>query len=114
MPEYLVIFEELERIAQDYGLTLEYKMNFHEFYFSKLNQKNDRARQDAADLFQRMVMNKPQVQELTQDQINQQWDAVGLYCVFVFRKGGAKPFQPQGNFGNNRFFRDIIDVTAWE
>ena len=40
-----------------------------------------------------MVMNKPEVHQLTYDQVNQQWDISGLYCVFMFKKG-------KGNYRN--------------
>ena len=40
MPEYLVHFETLEKIALEYGLKLEKKVNFHEYYESKVGESN--------------------------------------------------------------------------
>ena len=85
VPEYLVCFDTLQRIALEYGLVLEKKMNFHEYYSQavhgdtashKLNQK----------LLESMVTKREEVHRLTQEQRNQQWEISGLYCVFIFRK----------------------------
>lgn len=49
VPEYLVSFEHLEKIALEYDLELVEKKNFHEFYADNINiDKN-------TELFQRMV-----------------------------------------------------------
>ena len=48
MPEYLVIFEHLEKLAAEYNLQLVEKTNFAEFYEKKTDQV----------LFDRMVWGK--------------------------------------------------------
>ena len=40
MPEYLVCFDILEKIAKEYGLTLQKKENFHEYYSKLINDQN--------------------------------------------------------------------------
>lgn len=50
VPEFLVIFEHLERIALEYDLKLVEKKNFHEFYDENIAFK------EQSDLFDRMVM----------------------------------------------------------
>lgn len=47
VPEYLVSFDHLERIALEYDLELVEKKNFHEFYADNIDRNTD--------LFQRMV-----------------------------------------------------------
>jgi mRNA capping enzyme len=37
VPEFLVCFDLMERIALDYGLELTKKMNFHEYYNQAVN-----------------------------------------------------------------------------
>ena len=48
MPEYLVIFEHLEKLAAEYNLQLVEKTNFAEFYEKRTDQV----------LFDRMVWGK--------------------------------------------------------
>lgn len=38
VPEYLVIFSELERVAKEYGLSLVEKKNFHQVYQEKMEE----------------------------------------------------------------------------
>ena len=35
-------------------------------------------------------MTKDSVQQLTQEQITQQWEVIGLYCVFAFKKDSSR------------------------
>ncbi len=37
VPEFLVCFDTLQRIALEYGLVLQKKMNFHEYYSEAVN-----------------------------------------------------------------------------
>ena len=57
VPEYLVPFDMLVEMALEYGLVLEMKNNFHEYY----NQMKD----EYTDLLKRMVMNNEGVRSLT-------------------------------------------------
>lgn len=59
VPEYLVPFDALIEIALEYGLVLEKKLNFHEYYEQK--------RESSHFLFQKMVMNNGSVRKLSQD-----------------------------------------------
>ena len=57
VPEYLVSFDALTEIALEYGLVLEKKMNFHEYY--------DQKKESTHILLQKMVMNNESVRRLT-------------------------------------------------
>jgi len=37
-----------------------------------------------------MVTKKEEIHKMTQEQRDQQWEIIGLYCVFMFRKGTPK------------------------
>ena len=66
--EYLVIEQELSRIAKDFGMELEESVNFHEFYESSGN----------CEMLRRLKKGwtcDPQL-----------WDAIGLYKVIVYKK----------------------------
>ena len=78
-------FDTLVEMALEYGLVLEMKSNFHQYY--------ERKKTESSFLFQKMVMNNEGVRSLTQDQIEQQWEVIGLYCVFAFRKDSGKAAQ---------------------
>ena len=79
-------------------MELEKKVNFHE-YFDDLVQKKPSSddphsrenylHQSRVKLFERMVGSH--ARELLQDEIEKQWEVVGLYCVFIFKKvvGGS-------------------------
>ena len=52
---------------------------------------------------------------MTQDQLEQQWEIIGLYCVFLFRKGdGGYRNKNRPAFDNWQMRRPIIDVKSWE
>ena len=40
VPEFLVCFDILEKMAAEYGLTLVKKMNFHEYFDDKIKGGN--------------------------------------------------------------------------
>lgn len=123
MPEYLVNFKTLVDIAEEYDLVLEKKVNFHEYYDQMVTSCEwDKTKKYRQDLLQRMVMNK--VTSLDQEQIEQQWEVSGLYCLIVFRKRENKDpeYKPKGvgrhpkersknngTFGNLLPKRPIID-----
>lgn len=55
VPEFLVCFKTLNRIAEEYGLKPIMRMNFHEYYSESLaSQANVRT-------LEKMVMGKPEV-----------------------------------------------------
>ena len=118
VPEYLVHFDSLTEIASDYGLRLEKKVNFHEYYDQKMNNPELNPWEAGAHsrLFDGMV--KRSMPELDEESLAQQWEIVGLYCVFVFRKeSGPHPAQRvrrPANFGNWKLVREIMDQKSWE
>ena len=69
MPEFLVCFQTLERIAKEYGLTLKLRMNFHDYHRNMTTEhRNSHKHQQ---LLRMMVMGRPEVQKMTQAQIEQ-------------------------------------------
>ena len=78
MPEFLVRFDILEKIALEYGLRLVNKKNFHEYYSECIKE------QHAAKLLETMVTKIEEIHKMTQEQRDQQWEIIGLYCVFMF------------------------------
>jgi hypothetical protein len=63
-----------------------------------------------------MVTKKEEIQLMTQEQRDQQWEVVGLYCVFVFKKGQYKTnhHRSRNPFDNMILRREVIDVKNWE
>lgn len=125
VPEYLVQFDYLREIALEYGLKLEKKENFHEYYNKKMKEPCRCHSQSCANvhekeahaysrLFENMV--KRNMPELDQESLDQQWEIVGLYCIFLFRKVGQRTGARRGraNFGNHKLVRDVINQTNWE
>ena len=86
VPEYLVHFDHLEKIALEYDLKLEMKKNFHEFVDDTLNHPIEGKRRSAKNLLERMV--ERNLQGVDQQSVDEQWEIVGLYCVFIFKKIG--------------------------
>ena len=91
-------------------------MNFHEYY-SEAVVGNSTYHQFNQKLLENMVTKKEEVHKMTQEQRDQQWEIVGLYCVFIFRKQkrtGSQPYYRRNPFDNVVLRRDIIDVKNWE
>lgn len=72
VPEYLVHFSVLERVARDYGLELVFREEFPDF-FAKYVKENER------------LLKKMEGDVLTADE----WQAASLYVCFCFRKAGV-------------------------
>lgn len=66
--EYLVIEQELSRIAGDFGMEIQESVNFHEFY----------ERSDNCEMLKRLKRGWTCDPEL--------WDVIGLYKVIVYKK----------------------------
>ncbi|KAI8098503.1 guanine-N(7)-methyltransferase domain-containing protein [Halteromyces radiatus] len=75
-PEYLVHWGTFERLANEYGLELNYKENFHPFY---QRAKTDK---DHARLLQRIGVVGGQEPEMSVEE----WEAAGIYLAFAFTK----------------------------
>ncbi|ORZ34354.1 guanine-N(7)-methyltransferase domain-containing protein [Catenaria anguillulae PL171] len=73
-PEYLIHWPSFVRLAAEYGLEQVEHTNFHPFY----HEQADKFR----DLLVRMKVVTEDRPELSMDE----WEAAGLYSVFVFRK----------------------------
>ena len=95
--EYLVPFDTLVAVAKEYGLELVKKVNFHEYFDQEVHGAAREADRDARHvpyqqhLFDRMV--KQRLGDLPQDAVEKQWEVVGLYCVFIFKKVGESSDQ---------------------
>jgi len=83
LPEYLVHFPTLVRLAEDYDLELLEKERFHEFYTKHVGFS------DNQQLFERMrCLNSDGT--ISDDE----WEASGLYITFAFQKKGASQPTP--------------------
>ena len=61
-----------------------------------------------------MVMTNPDVHQQTQSEIDQQWEIIGLYCVFVFKKTGNLRYRDRPKFDNIDLRREIINIKNWD
>ena len=71
VPEYLVQFDHLRKIALEYGLVLERKENFHDYYDRMMNDPNMYYKQQNynSNLFASMVTrNMPDLPQESLDQ----------------------------------------------
>ncbi|KAI9305456.1 guanine-N(7)-methyltransferase domain-containing protein [Cunninghamella echinulata] len=75
-PEYLVHWNTFESLANEYGLELVLKQNFHPFYQQAKNSK------DGGKLLQRIGVVGGHLPEMS----NEEWEAAGIYLAFAFRK----------------------------
>ena len=75
---------------------------------------HEKEAQAHSHLFENMV--KRNMPELDQESLDQQWEIVGLYCIFLFRKVGQRTGGRRGraNFGNHKLVRDVINQKSWE
>eukprot|EP00826_Nyctotherus_ovalis_P045728 TRINITY_DN508_c0_g1_i3.p2 TRINITY_DN508_c0_g1~~TRINITY_DN508_c0_g1_i3.p2 ORF type:complete len:209 (+),score=93.49 TRINITY_DN508_c0_g1_i3:248-874(+) len=104
VPEYLVIFEKFKELADEYGLELVERKNFHEFYSD--NIKNPRHRK----VFFKMVHAK---ESDTDKELKEQWDAIYVYMVFAFRKKGEPLKQTCGSCGSTEHLTEI-NAKGWD
>jgi len=105
VPEYLVSFDFLEKLALEYGLKLIEKKNFHEFYDDNI------ALADNQPLFERMVASQVN-DKMSEEGWAQQWEICGLYTMFAFEKIGEKKSRRRDNFGNYKLIRKM-NVKDW-
>lgn len=103
VPEYLVSFDHLEKIALEYDLELVEKKNFHEFYAENIERNNE--------LFQKMV-GKEVNDKMSEHTLNQQWEICGLYLIFAFVKLGTKNRRERTIFKNYKGIRKV-NVKDW-
>lgn len=68
VPEYLVIFKKFVQLAKEYDLKLVKRENFHKFYENNISFYRNK------DLFEKIVQPKTFKDNLTEQQLNDQWD----------------------------------------
>ncbi|KAG8884850.1 mRNA cap guanine-N7 methyltransferase [Tulasnella sp. 331] len=77
VPEYVVHWEEFEKLASSYGLTLKYKKEFHQVF--EENQEHN----EFGPLLQKMnVVDANGESHMDEDQ----WEAANVYLAFAFEK----------------------------
>eukprot|EP01118_Nematostelium_gracile_P010476 TRINITY_DN3614_c0_g1_i1.p1 TRINITY_DN3614_c0_g1~~TRINITY_DN3614_c0_g1_i1.p1 ORF type:complete len:355 (-),score=81.92 TRINITY_DN3614_c0_g1_i1:71-1084(-) len=86
-PEFLVHMGVLQNLAAEYDLKLEYSAPFHNFFKDSLE-----SRENVELLYRMKALN--QESTISADE----WEACGIYSVFVFKKNGTK----QGGFPYGR------------
>jgi mRNA (guanine-N7-)-methyltransferase len=64
------------RLAEEYGLELKFKQNFHEFYKSASQEE------DHNELLKRMKVVGGQEPDMSAEE----WEAAGIYLGFAFQK----------------------------
>jgi hypothetical protein len=74
-PEYLVPWTTFERLANEVGLELVSKANFHDFFYQH------RAKKQYYDLLQKM-----RVVDASGGLTADEWDVCGVYMAFTFKK----------------------------
>ena len=73
--EYLIVFNEFVEICKNYGLYLVEKKNFTKFYQDYIKEE-----------FYKKLSGK-MLKDINTTNMNQQWEIIQLYTIFVFRKG---------------------------
>ncbi|KAJ5078182.1 mRNA cap guanine-n7 methyltransferase [Anaeramoeba ignava] len=74
LSEFLIHFPSFEKIASEYGLKIVEKRTFHQFFYDQIEKP------EGLELLQKMSSNLKG--EIPLDQ----WEAIGIYMIFVFEK----------------------------
>jgi len=104
VPEYLVIFNKFKELAEEYGLELLERKNFHEFYSDNIKNHSHRK------VFFKMVRSK---ETDTDKELKEQWDAIYVYMAFAFRMKGTPLERTCGNCGSTEHLREI-NAKGWD
>ncbi|KAI9284149.1 guanine-N(7)-methyltransferase domain-containing protein [Umbelopsis sp. AD052] len=75
-PEYIVPFPTFQSLAEEYGLELKFKQNFHQFFESASHEG------DHNTLLRRMKVVGGYDPEMSKEE----WEAAGIYLAFAFQK----------------------------
>lgn len=75
-PEYLVHWNTFKKLAEEYGLKLLLKENFHDFYLSASREE------EYARLLNKIGVIDRNSPEMTPEE----WEAAGIYLAFAFEK----------------------------
>ena len=100
--EYLIVFKEFVEVCKKYGLYLVEKKNFTNFYEDYMK----------IDLYKKL--SSKMLKDINTSNMDQQWQIIHLYTIFVFRKGN--PIENQKNkyvpylVKNNIYFKDFKPV----
>eukprot|EP00898_Chlorokybus_atmophyticus_P007400 jgi/Chlat1/7661/Chrsp64S00561 len=95
LPEYLVHFETLAALAEEYGLELVLRANFHEFFNDmKGNTEYSKMMQGMS-----VIEHRGRGSRLSYEE----WDAAYLYLVFAFKKTDTNPPSQPRQRPNVRF-----------
>mmetsp|Transcript_28033 Transcript_28033/g.32151 ORF Transcript_28033/g.32151 Transcript_28033/m.32151 type:complete len:263 (+) Transcript_28033:23-811(+) len=101
VPEYLVYFPAIEKLAAEYGFRRIFKKNFHDFY--------DELRHDPkqAEYFAKKMFDEFGVSEFPQDQ----WEITHLYQAFAFQKQGTfqEPRQGEVSYDTEKRIHNLMD-----
>jgi len=102
VPEYLVHFPTLVKLAEEYGLKLEYQAPFHQFY-----QEHTRDRKYLR------LLNRMRCLDETGSLEKENWEVSALYMTFIFRKDGKRqPVNPVPYRPTRGAKPDIIDLVS--
>ena len=98
VPEFLISINKLQHIAAEYGLSLVYTRNFHDFYADYKEKHQGLLKK---------YLNGVKIDEM-------QWDAAYLYMVFVFQKHGKFVPPPKNSHSDHpeveiKYMREIDD-----
>ncbi|KAJ3061807.1 mRNA cap guanine-N7 methyltransferase [Quaeritorhiza haematococci] len=102
-PEYVINMKVLERLAKEYDLELVEKSNFHDIYEREIQPSNPSGNTPGRSLFYRMnVLDEEGT--ISEDE----WEAIGIYIAFAFRKRGEPPTDdgPRSNTSTPHYRRD--------
>ncbi len=100
--EYLIVFKEFVEVCKKYGLYLVEKKNFTNFYEDYMK----------IDLYKKL--SSKMLKDINTSNMDQQWQIIHLYTIFVFRKGN--PIENQKNkyvpylVKNKIYFKDFKPV----
>jgi mRNA (guanine-N7-)-methyltransferase len=84
LPEYFVHFPLFVEMLKGFNMELEHSQNFYDFF------NDHRSYTDDMDLMYKMQAMDRKTGTMSTDE----WEAIGLYKVFVFRKQHDRPYGP--------------------
>lgn len=115
LPEYLVHPSIIIGLAQSFGLSLVERKDFHQLYDQAVTKKNPEFA-SAKKLYDELNVSKKTLREISDDE----WEIVGLYCYYVFQKGGeskenVSKFEMARftkHSGDEKYDVDIVDTET--
>ncbi|MCQ2815867.1 MAG: mRNA cap guanine-N7 methyltransferase [archaeon] len=98
--EFLIVFDELVKVAEEYDLHLVERLNFTEFYKKYNEDSND---------FQYKKMFSKMIRNLNDPFKKEQWDIADLYQAVTFRKGEENEEIKLGEKRQKRSYTSYLD-----